>query len=176
LFLVDVLLEDIAEDVGVDFVVGAERSFVEMPLVLVEVVEDELLAGRFPAEFFDEELGQVAALQERAGAWEVEWHRSVFADSEGANNPWFAGLDIVLGHAQTVFLVEREDQIDERFDISAGLHLAVEEVTGGLGQRCFIDGINGLMERLDVEETALHLVGVVLEPFVCAPAGAGGFA
>jgi hypothetical protein len=32
LFLVDVFLEDVAEDVGVDFVVLAERAFVEMSL------------------------------------------------------------------------------------------------------------------------------------------------
>ena len=68
--------------------------------------QGELFAARFPAEFLNDELGQVAALQEWAGAGEVEWHRSVSADSEGTNNPWFAGLDIVLGHAQAVFLVE----------------------------------------------------------------------
>ena len=37
LFLVDVFLEDVAEHVGIDFVVGAERAFVQVPLVLVEV-------------------------------------------------------------------------------------------------------------------------------------------
>ena len=40
LLLVDVFLEDVAEDVGIDFVVGAKRAFIEMPLILVEVIED----------------------------------------------------------------------------------------------------------------------------------------
>ena len=66
----------------------------------------ELLAARFPAEFFDEELGQIAALQERAGALEVERHWSVSPNSERTDDFGFAGLDIVLGHAQAVFLVE----------------------------------------------------------------------
>ena len=68
--------------------------------------ESELLVARLPAEFFDEERGQVALLQKRAGPREVEWHRSIFADSEGANDFGFAGLDVILGHAQAVFLVE----------------------------------------------------------------------
>ena len=42
LFLVDVFLEDVAEDIGIDLVVGAKRAFVQMPLVLVEVIEDAL--------------------------------------------------------------------------------------------------------------------------------------
>ena len=42
LLLVDVLLEDVAEHVGVDLVVGAQRALVEVPLVLVEEVEDAL--------------------------------------------------------------------------------------------------------------------------------------
>ena len=42
LLLVDVLLEDVAEHIGVDLVVGAQRALVEMPLVLVEEVEDAL--------------------------------------------------------------------------------------------------------------------------------------
>jgi hypothetical protein len=37
-------------------------------------VEGEFLASRLPAEFFDEELGQVALLQERVGEGEVRWH------------------------------------------------------------------------------------------------------
>ena len=39
--------------------------------------EGESLASRLPAEFFDEELGQVALLQERAGAGEVRWHEII---------------------------------------------------------------------------------------------------
>jgi hypothetical protein len=42
LLLVDVFLEDVAEDIGIDLVVGAERAFVQMPLVLVEIIEDAL--------------------------------------------------------------------------------------------------------------------------------------
>ena len=42
LFLVDVFLEDVAEDIGIDFIVVAERAFVEMPLVLIEIIEDAL--------------------------------------------------------------------------------------------------------------------------------------
>ena len=45
--------------------------------------EGELLAGRLPAEFFDEELGQVALLEERAGAGEVEWHLWARMKDEG---------------------------------------------------------------------------------------------
>ena len=40
LFLVDVLLEDVAEHVGVDLVVVTQRAVVEMPLVGVEELED----------------------------------------------------------------------------------------------------------------------------------------
>ncbi len=39
--------------------------------------EGEFLASRLPAEFFDEELGQIALLQERAGAGEVRWHEII---------------------------------------------------------------------------------------------------
>ena len=42
LLLVDVLLEDVAQHIGVDLVVGAQRALVQMPLVLVEVVKDAL--------------------------------------------------------------------------------------------------------------------------------------
>ena len=40
LFLVDVFLEDIAEDIWVDLVVFAQWALIKMPLVFVEVVED----------------------------------------------------------------------------------------------------------------------------------------
>ena len=42
LFLVDVFFKDVAEDIRINFVVGAQRAFVQMPLVLVKVVEDAL--------------------------------------------------------------------------------------------------------------------------------------
>ena len=45
LLLVDVLLEDVAQHIGVDLVVGAQRALVEVPVVRVEEVE-ELLEGR----------------------------------------------------------------------------------------------------------------------------------
>ncbi len=79
-------------------------------------------------------------------------HASVFANSEGADDFGFAGFHVVLRDAEAVFLVEREDEFGELVVINAGLHLAVEQVAGSLGERCFVDGINGLMERLDVEE------------------------
>ena len=42
MFLVDVFLKDVAEDIRINFVVGAQRAFVQMPLVLVKVIEDAL--------------------------------------------------------------------------------------------------------------------------------------
>ena len=42
LLLVDVLLEDVAQDIRVDLVVGTQRALVEVPLILVKVVEDTL--------------------------------------------------------------------------------------------------------------------------------------
>ncbi|OQB92162.1 MAG: hypothetical protein BWX84_01071 [Verrucomicrobia bacterium ADurb.Bin118] len=42
LFLVDVLLEDEAEHVRVDLVIVAQRAFVQMPLILIEIIEDAL--------------------------------------------------------------------------------------------------------------------------------------
>ncbi len=45
LLLVDVLLEDVAQHVGVDLVVVAQWAVVQMPLILVEEVE-EALEGR----------------------------------------------------------------------------------------------------------------------------------
>ena len=59
--------------------------------------------------------------------------------------------------------MEREDEFGELVVINAGLHLAAEQVAGGLGERCFVDGVNGLMEWLDVEEGVLDVGGVVLE-------------
>ena len=129
-----------------------------------------------PAEFFDEELGEVAALEERAGVLEVEGHRSVLPDAEGADDFRFAGFDVVLRDAEAVFLVEGEDEFDELFVADPGAEFAVEQVACGLGEGRFVDGVNGLMERLDVEQGVLHLGGVVLEPLIDAAAGAGGFA
>ena len=39
LLLVDVLLEDVAQHVGVDFVVGAQGALVQVPVIGVEEVE-----------------------------------------------------------------------------------------------------------------------------------------
>ncbi len=40
LLLVDVFLEDIAHDIRIDFIVGAQGAFVEVPAVLVEEVKE----------------------------------------------------------------------------------------------------------------------------------------
>ena len=45
LLLVDVFLEDVAENVGIDFVVSTQRALVEVPLVGVEEAEDLLEGG-----------------------------------------------------------------------------------------------------------------------------------
>ena len=71
--------------------------------------EREFLAGGFPAEFLNEQLREIAALQQRAGALEVERHRSIFADTERADDFGFAGFGVVLWNAQPVFLLKRED-------------------------------------------------------------------
>jgi len=42
LFLVDVFLEDVTKDIGIDLVVGAERAFIKMPLVLIKIIENAL--------------------------------------------------------------------------------------------------------------------------------------
>ena len=44
LFLVDVFLEDVAEHVGIDFLLVAARSgcSIKMPMVFVEIIEDAL--------------------------------------------------------------------------------------------------------------------------------------
>src|SRR3972149_5035561 len=39
LFLVNVFLEDVTEYVGVDFVIGAQGAFIQMPLILVKEFE-----------------------------------------------------------------------------------------------------------------------------------------
>ena len=77
--------------------------------------------------------------------------KSVLPNTKGTDDLGFAGLDIVLGHAQAVFLVERENELGELSVLNPGLHLAVEQVAGRLSKWCFVDGINGLMERFDVE-------------------------
>ena len=40
----------------------------------------EFLAGGFPAEFLDEQLREIAALEQRAGALEVEGHRVIMKE------------------------------------------------------------------------------------------------
>ena len=97
-------------------------------------------------------------------------------NAEGADDFRFAGFDIVLRDADAVFLLEREDKFDELLHFNTRFHFAVQEVAGGHGKRGFVDGINGLMKWLDVEEGVFHLRGLVLEAFVNAAAGAGGFA
>jgi len=42
LLLVDILLENVAEHIGIDFLVVSKWAFVEMPLVLIEIVEHAL--------------------------------------------------------------------------------------------------------------------------------------
>ena len=42
LLLIDVLLKDVTQNVGVDLVVGPQRAFVEMPLVAIEVIKEFL--------------------------------------------------------------------------------------------------------------------------------------
>ena len=58
LLLVDVLLEDVAQHVGVDLVVGPQRALVEVPVVAVEELEELLEGGVgdvdvLAVEFFD---------------------------------------------------------------------------------------------------------------------------
>ena len=65
--------------------------------------ERELLAARLPAEFLDKQLGEIPVLQERAGALEVEGHRSIFADAERADDFGLAGFDVILRDAEAVF-------------------------------------------------------------------------
>ena len=67
LLLVDVLLEDVAENVRIDLVVVAQRALVEMPLIGVEEVEDALegVVGNLDvrAAFFNRVLFEQAAVQ-----------------------------------------------------------------------------------------------------------------
>ena len=79
----------------------------------------------------------------------------LLADSEGADDFGFVGLHIVLRDAEAVLLVEGDDKFDEFSDINAGLHLTVEDGAGGLGELGIVDGVDGLMQRFDVEEAVL---------------------
>ena len=58
LFLIDVLLEDVAENVGVDFTAGFGRAIIEMPVVALEIREKPVERGigdvdLFPVYLFD---------------------------------------------------------------------------------------------------------------------------
>ena len=68
LLLVDVLLEDIAENIRVDLVAFARRPVIKVPVVLLEESEDPLkrLVGNFDVlavQFFDLMLQEQAAVQ-----------------------------------------------------------------------------------------------------------------
>src|SRR5208283_5409061 len=105
---------------------------------------------------------QIPTLQQGARALEVEWHRSIFSDAKRANDFWFAGFDILLRDAEPVLLVERENDGDELFITDAGADLSVEQITSSLGQRRFVNFVDGIMERFDVEQTVLHMGGIIL--------------
>ena len=126
-------------------------------MVGVTGAKNQLLAAGLPAEFLDKQLGETPAVQEGAGALEVERHRSVFTDAEGADDFGFAGFDVILRDAQAVLLMEGEDKGDELFVANAGAKLAVEQITSGFGQRRFVDVVNRVVEGLDVEQAVLDL-------------------
>ena len=84
------------------------------------------------------------------------------ANSQRANDLGFASLSVFFGDAKAIFLVQGEDKIHKLFIGDAGAKFAVEQIPGSLGQRSVVDIINGMMERLDVEERIFHLRGVIL--------------
>lgn len=49
--------------------------------------------------------------------------------------------------------MQRKNEFDEFFIRDTGAEFAIDHVAGSFGQRLVIDGINGGMERFDVEET-----------------------
>ena len=138
--------------------------------------ERELLPARLPAEFFDKQLGEIPILQERAGVLEVEGHTSILADAERADDFGFAGIGFFEPDAEAVFLVEGKDKFDKFFGADSSAEFAVEQVAGGFGERRIVDGVNGLVERFDVEQGVLHVRGVVLEALIDTATGAGRFA
>jgi hypothetical protein len=97
-------------------------------------------------------------------------------DAEGTNDPWLASLNIVFRDAKAVFFVEGEDKGDKLFVADPGAELAVKQIAGGFGEGGFVYFVNRKMKRLDVEEAAFYMSGVVLETLINAAASAGRFA
>jgi hypothetical protein len=174
LFLIDVFLEDEAQDIGIDFVVGAERAFVQMPLVLIEVIEDALegpvenLNG-LPS-LLDDVFLEEAAIQIRDAAQQVlEFLGPGLAAQALVEQPQqevaVKRIELVLAFlllatlepvAEVVRIAVQEalplDEIDE--------HQAVEH-----------DGriplaVGGIINALDdLEETGVLFFELVVEPF-----------
>jgi hypothetical protein len=66
--------------------------------------------------------------------------------------------------------VEGEDEVGEFFVGDAGAEFVAEEVAGGFGERGGVEGVNGLVQGLGVEEGVFDFRGVVLEALVGAAA------
>jgi len=71
--------------------------------------------------------------------------------------------------------MEREHKLHKLFVINARLHLPVKEIAGRLGERRFVNSINGLMKRLGIEERVLHLRGIIFETLIDRRRALAGF-
>jgi hypothetical protein len=64
----------------------------------------------------------------------------------------FLGAVIVGWDGQPVFFMEGKNQLRQFLGINAKPQFAVQKVGGVLRQRRFVDVVNGLVERFDVEQ------------------------
>ena len=96
-------------------------------------------------------------------------------DSQRANDLRLAGFHVVLGDAEAIFFVHGKHELNELFIRNAGAEFPIDHVAGGFGKRLIVNGVDGSMERFDVEETILHMRGVVFQPLINAAACAGWF-
>ena len=76
--------------------------------------------------------------------------------------------------AQPIFLVQSEHEFGEFLIRTTGAEFTIQKVSRGLGERLVIDGIDGLMKRLDIEQRILDPHRIFHEPFVNTPAPARG--
>src|ERR1035438_6041905 len=83
-------------------------------------------------------------------------------------------IPVLVYDTEPRFFPQRHRKLDDGFIVSAGLHLAVQYLRGGLPQRMLIDVLHRTLELLGIEERALDGVRAAFEPLIRPKAGTRG--
>ena len=101
--------------------------------------------------------------------------QTILEQSQRADDLWFLSLGCgVVSQAEPVLLTQRHDDFGQLIVGNATAKLPVKGVHCRGTQGIAIDVVDGLMERVHVEQLALDRVGVGFEASVCAEARTGG--